>query len=349
MTDCLQGLVGVSDADCEDCHPRPEGWEASSSGLYLGGLLPLNMMEASKKCGEDDLWEAGAKALEEAATGLQVNLQQCWQKNNIAVPRFADRLAQHSGSSQITPGTSFAGIVITPNHKRRKGRLVIEKIHALFEGTGSFTLLVYDQMELLSSVSVSTTAGALTTTTISGGITVPLSRTGVDGQRIYLIYAVNGSNLPYNNLLRNQCGCGGNFKERLKPWAWVDGTKGDTLADRCKWSVAKNCYGLIPEVRFECDLDQVICEGGMTPGVDPNAGIVAEYLYYMGAAKLAERILRSDKINVWTMIDGEQLANSREVFVAEAMARINELCGSDLPCKSGCFDRKQFGKRTSVG
>lgn len=345
VIDCLQGLVGVTDADC-DCFEQPEEWTAATSGLYLGQLLDLNQINAGEDCGQDGIYEVGQAAIDEASLGLQNNILQCWSKANKPRRGFDEYLSQRSATGAITPPGAYAGIAITLRDTVRHGVLHIDGIHTLMGVTGSFNLLVYDNADLLYTVPLTSQANTFKANALAPVISIPFKRDGIDKRTIFLIYQYAGLD-PKRNELR--CiPCNPSYTKNLNEWGTTQGISGNVLDDRESWSTSNKAYGLIPQIRFECDAVQSICDGGMTIGSDPNVGVISEYIWYMGASKMADKILRSSKINYFTTLPGDELADRRDRYNAEALARLGALCSSQLAIDGGCYTCEKKGGHVSL-
>lgn len=335
--ECLEGLVGVTEADC-DCFPQSTHWEPASSGLYLSSLLDLKSMESSKDCGEGSLHDSGSQAINEAILGLQHNLLQCWSKKpNKSLGVFNEYTAQRSYHGAALPSGVYAGHKYTLKNIRH-GRMKITGIHTLFTaaGTDNITALIYDNDELLYTVQLSTNAGSFRSNVFTDPIIIPFRKTGVEHREVYIIYQPSGANLPKTNEFRCTP-CERSYSNELAKWATSVGVTGNTLEDRCSWSHGKLAYGLVPEIVFDCDGAQSICDGGMEAGRDSNVGVIAEYIWYMGAAKLADKMLKQSALQRYTVLPADELTERRDRYTAEALARLSSLCSTDIPIKGGCF------------
>lgn len=348
VLECLDQLVGVSDADCpcfED--GRPSGYDESKSNLFIGDLVDLRMMDAANSCEDGTVWDMGAKALRKASTNFQGNLLQCFADKHEARRSYIGHLAEITHTQQRKPSGVWAGIKIVPHPDITSGEIEIMRLGTVFSttGTGTVTVLVYDQAELLQTITLDTSANDLHQNNLSPRITLPFRRDGIGHQAFYLLYEAGEAPIPRNNELI--CSCNSGVKNHIAQWAEVSGVQGDDTDVRSEWNLDDQyAFGLVPDVTFRCVGTDAICEGELDFASNPNAMTIAQHIQFAAAANLIGQILRSPDPNVFTLHSSDELTALRKEYQGEANARLAGLCKTMHP--GSCFKCKNKGGVTTL-
>ena len=109
----------------------------------------------------------------------------------------------------------------------------------------------------------------------------------------------------------------------------IGGTKGNILTERINsgWAVDNYINGMLLDVEFICNVNDILCRDGvgLDYANDPNAMVCAYSVLYKTGVKLCERILRTNNINKYTLLDREKLYGKRDKYEKEYRDRLSYL------------------------
>ena len=112
-------------------------------------------------------------------------------------------------------------------------------------------------------------------------------------------------------------------------WMIIGGTKGNILTERINsgWAVDNYINGMLLDVEFICNVNDILCRDGvgLDYANDPNAMVCAYSVLYKTGVKLCERILRTNNINKYTLLDREKLYGKRDKYEKEYRDRLSYL------------------------
>lgn len=340
---CLTGIVGVADTDC-DCYEdgRPDDYNEAASGLYLNQLVDLDLLAQAYQCQGATVWSIGAKAIKEATIRFQNNLLQCWSAKHKAREQWKGLVGERDCPQVLTPGTTYAGLLLCPDSNIEQGEIVITGIGTMFTQTAEVTVTIYDNVTgALHEVDLDTTANTFQSNTLGTPIVLPFNGTDGTARRYWILYTVT-SNKP--KLGDVNCGCSSK-QERMKEWGGFYGTKGNDLALRSEWGMDGNHYGLLPEITIRCGVEKGICDDTLDFATNPNAGVMAEAIWYLAASMIPDMIRRSTKILPGTTLPSDELAADAQKHAGEFSARVQALCTGMSP--GSCYVCKpKMGLRT---
>lgn len=331
---CLTGIVGVADTDCE-CYEdgRPVDYNEAASGLYLSQLVNLDLMAQAYQCSGSTIWETGAKAIELATLKFQTNLLQCWAAKLKGREQWRGLIGQQDCTKTLTPGKTYAGMLISPNNEVGFGEMVITGIGTRFTQTAEITVGIYDNLAqaFIYEVDLDTTANTFQSNSLATPIVLPFNGTDASARRYWLIYEVS-SNLP--KLGDANCGCS-SLQKRMAKWANVYGTTGDVLDDRSDWNMDGYHYGLLPEVTFRCAVEKEICNETLDFATNANAGAMAEAIWYLAASMIPDMLRRSPRTLPGSVLPQDELAADAKQYAAEYAGRVQALCTGMKP--NNCY------------
>lgn len=341
---CLTGVVGVADTDC-DCYEdgRPSDYNEATSGLYLSQLVDLDTLIQAYQCDGDTLWSIGAKAINDATLRFQSNLLQCWASKHKAREQWRGLVGERDCPQVLTPGTSYAGLLLCPDNSIVNGEIVITGIGTLFTQTGEVTVSIYDNVTgtFLYEVDLDTTANTFQSNPLSTPIVLPFNGSDNSDRRYWVIYTVTD-----NKPKRGEVNCGCSSKQvRMKEWANFYGTKGNVIADRSQWSMEESHFGLLPEVTIRCAVEKGICDETLDFATNPNASVMAEAIWYLAASLIPDYLRRSTKVLPGSVLNHDELKEDAQKHAGEFSARVQALCNSMDP--GSCYACKpKMGLRT---
>lgn len=330
---CLEKVVAVSDVDCPCTESgRPADYQTSKSGLFLDSLIDLNMPLAAHDCEGQTVWQLGQDAIDEATALVMNNLLKCWGTAHVARKPFTALIGEPDFRRVIDPYGAHAGLRIMPRHDIEFGEIVITGISTAFSATGTVDVMLYDSLQEapLWAVTLDTTANVLQPNPLDPVEVLPFTQVGRDPARYWLVYTVDPANKP----LDAKCFCTCNSKQsQLEEWAFIRGVAGndDSRAGREDWMVGDYNNGLFLHVEIRCDARREVCDEEIRFGYDAEAGVLAEAIWYLGAALLAEKVLNSSRMNYYTAWDNERLVANAARYRQEAGARVTDLCGTKEP------------------
>lgn len=333
---CLENIVGVSDKDCAcTASGRPAEYATSLSGLFIDQLVPFRMIENAVDCGEDNIWETGADAIDMATLQFQNELISGFAENNNTVgDPFHGIIGDRKHKLTIDPATTYAGIKITPIQGADK-ILKIRGLNTYLDTTlANVVLEIYDNY---SEVPIYSYSDIDSSADIEQGnildIGLPLSVSGKPELEYYILLTISGF-LPRNNKI--DCGCGKgtqNWKKTIN----IEAVRGDVIADREDWSGQDGySYGMTLDAEIVCDSAALICPGGTVDISGTNwGGIKAEAIWYLAASIVLKALLNNPEPTQYTMMNENDQERERRRFVEEYGGRMETLINNIPP--SACY------------
>lgn len=348
-TDCLDDFIGLSRADC-DCFDVPTN--VSLSGLYLDELEGLNLHTldaAADECDEGDIWTMLKKAKEQAIIALKSDLAAQIASNYTVKPGLFQGNIGRDNAKTSTSINTYAAIKLLCN-PLRGAVLRLKRIGAIFTGTGTFNVTVYNNLSTdpITTIAVNAVNGQLKWTSLNDILELPLYSADVNYLEYYFVYESPGF-LPRSNGFRC-CSFMPNYNITNPSWRrtndqryeWYQyvqatGVTGDTLdtimAD--SYSFSDRAYGLMLDVEFKCNVRDMACyDTDFTNSNIPM--VIAAAMRYKAGTILIQNILSAAKPNLYTMTGGERLMQENARYKKEYSARLDWLTQNMDLAKTGC-------------
>lgn len=315
---CLTGVIGLANCECP-CFTdiAPDGYNDSTSGLFIADLVPLSMLGEGDKCSDpSNPWNLMDRARTQGANMVLNDVRSGIMKRNQASrAKYTGMIGEKTARDVRSLSTTYAGVRIsTPRIKG--GYMRITSIGGVFNATGSVSVRIYDRFNATvgAAVVISTVAGVHASTACN--INLPLWVDGADVPEYFAVYTVNQANLPRDNRLFCP-GCNRNSLpvfSKSHPyyhngkwsgaagwanWVMVSGWGADNLTDfDLEAEIATGEYymnGLTITAEFNCDPVSSFCVDGLDYS-DPVALSLAHAYRYASAITLAQMIGRSPEV-----------------------------------------------------
>ena len=327
---CLTGVIGLANCACPCLEQTaPEGWNTSTSGLFLGDLIPLNMADSGHSC--DDVanpWNVLAAGRRAGGPMFMADFRsRLGKRTTKRRETYKGRIGEDAAREIVTPTGTYAGARI-PTANIKGGYLTITKFGGVFSANGSISVQIYDRYNrAISTPIVITTVANTLSETITARV-LPLWTESGQRAEYFAVYTVNPANLP--KAIRVYCPCGGTacptfntanpywtggdqHRYKWMNWIGVGPWSGDTLTD-FDLEAEKNLLsstgytnGLTMQIELTCDATSVVCLGGMDYGNEATLSAAFAY-YYACAIQTAGMLLRNTEAFRSAAVTAEMLA-----------------------------------------
>ena len=349
---CFENVIGLSRTDCPCVDERPIEAGISASGLFLDELpgLSLRMADSAKDCGSGGLWDMMDKARENAIKDFRADLGRAILQGTDARRRDGistigmDKNAARTGVALLN---AYHGMTIQ-TAKVKGGRFRVLAIATAFKGTVPATIEIVayarteEATEELGSYTLPCQSGKVIWTDLPEPLELSMSELGSSNPRFWFLYEPTHGLQAMNCEI--SCGCGGfkpSWNERSPQylssnqkdgmlwaeWAMAAGTKGDDLSDRSEWSTCNPSQGLMLKVQFECDITSTFCPDMPNYEFDAVQQVMAHAIRFKAGADLITQLLKSTRIDRYTMTAGEVLAETRDGYMTEYTNRVSGFLG----------------------
>lgn len=327
MKDCFEGLIGLSQSECDCYDGEIIDGRKSSLGLYVDEHegIDLELIQSSIGCGDtllkvfDRLYDNAVNFFE---SDLQVAISQNFKQRyspyigRIAEKTFTKPLDQHvlSGLMLETKNIDSASIVV-------------KSLSLYFDSIGDIHLSIYKNSELIEGpITISVIDGS-TVHTFPTPLNLPISQNGLKND-YYFMFTSDGP-VPMNN--KSSCNCQGIEASRGKflKAKGVYGTNFNNLKVDNTYA-----YGISMDATISCSIDSLLCNFMVDSLFNRRSGIA---LWYKMGALLIEEVFASRNINYDTMSDREYLYGRKNKFNKEYRELVLWLAENSIINNSNCF------------
>ena len=337
--------------------PSTDAYKESKSGLFISDLLPEEELAGLASC-DETLWDlldsARANAVREFRAALNATLQ---RRNHPKYPTFAGNIgkAEAEGGPLVTD-KRFAGLHIRTNGLK-SGYLKINRILALFTGTGSVNVTILDQYGeiVCPAFSIQTKANRQSVNEVD--VLLPLQADMSYEQHYFIVYEYDATNKPLLN--KTVCASCSKFSpsrnteypvfaERRDKHAWanylvVGGWEGDQIEYLKEEPVEVSEYmnGISLEVEIGCDVNIGLC--GILKGYNSNpwAASIAAAIQRKAAVTLLQKRLASSKANRLNSVNQDALRDQMGRWEAEYAEILNYISNNIPPDVNECLECTQ--------
>lgn len=314
--DCLNGLVGLSQRNC-DCVSggRPSGWNDSSTGYYLDdrvyGVPVKEALSSNLDCGEDNIWDLLTEARTNGIRDMKSDLLQTLNtERESRVVNWRGLIGKTENTGSYITGSTKVGIQLRPRKRMKDAYFQVKALWINVNATKSVTMGIASNDGTFSSVtqSVAVTANEWTRCEFSSEVSLPLYSIGKQDLRYHVYYEPDGARSRQNRLW---C-CS-------KP-AWLQHFDygAFSLADLPADNVIpsnNDAYGLAIEGYFTCNKLDWICDLPEMNGLDLR-DLIGRLIQYRSAIHAITAILRSGQVNKYTMLGVEGLSRQRNSLMS---------------------------------
>ena len=341
-----------------------DSYKESQSGLFISDLLPEEELTGLASC-DQTLWDLLESARTNAVREFRAALNATMQKRNQ--PKYHTFIgnigkAEAEGGALATD-KRFVGLHIRTNGLK-SGYLKINRMLALFTGTGSVNITILDQYGVIvcPAFSIQTKANRQSINVVD--VKLPLQDSAYHEQHYFVVFEYDAANKPLLN--KTLCASCSKFSpsrdtenpvfaERRDKHAWanylvIGGWEGDSIesfmdADQ---QVTEYMNGLSLEVEIGCDVNQGLC--GVLSGFDSNpwAASIAAAIQRKAAATLLQKRLASSKANRLNSVNQDALRDQMGRWEAE-YAEILQYLTTNIPADvNECYECSQRIRMGSI-
>lgn len=339
--DCFKNIIGLTQTECE-CFEDDFNEDArlSDSGLFLDEAserFSISAFNAIAGC-DGDLQSILERSRKDGITEFLYRLSQ--EIGTIYKPRISPyhgKVGDTKFNANLTSASSNPVNALMVEMKSFHGAsVVVDGITPYFNfDLDSFSIDVYKARksgDTFEDIELITTFNIAVSSTIHSKISIPNIALETGKDIVYFFaYTLNPGHLPKNN--SNRCGCGqseANLHKFVHPYG-IGGT------DVFSFNPAnKKPYinGLLLNINAQCSIEDMVCENYYN---NPLVRVsIAHAIWYLSGSKLITRLLKSDKINRYTMIDREAMQHDAWGLQKKAEKSLKWLASS-MKVSSECF------------
>ena len=322
--DCYANIIGLSQTVCE-CYDE-NLYNESDSGLYLDEFPGLNLrqIKSLENCEDsNNIWMIMSRSRDNAIKAMVADMTAKMLKSNkLKRPVYTGGVGQNTFKTKLSGLNTYAGVRFFCSDVR-SGVLRIKSINTIFEVAGTFDVYVYDNNNtLIDTISVDSVAGRMKKNVLTTPLELPLHDDYKHNIEYFFVYQYNTANKPYNNML--DCGCNGHsyIFDTHRPyftnpsgralgwskWSMVGGWSGAALDFNDLMATTNNqMNGLTFDVEFSCKVNELFCKDSLNYETNVSANTMAFAVQAKATEILLTDLLFSDKIDRYTMMNGEQI------------------------------------------
>ena len=311
--ECLTGLVGLSQRDC-DCVSggQPSGWNDSVTGYYLDdhvyGFPVKEALYANIDCGNTTIWNTLAEARTNGIRDMKNDLLQALgTERESNVVNWQGLIGKTDGSGSYISGSTKVGIQLRPRMRLRDTYFMVKALWININATKAVTMGISSNANnggyTAVTQSVNVTANTWTRCEFTSEQSLPMYLEGTQDLRYDLYYEPDGSQSRQNKIW---C-CG-------KP-AWMQhfdyGTFSlSSLPTDDILPTGSEGYGIAVEGYFTCNKLDWICNLEEMNGLDLR-DLIGRLIQYRSAIYLITSVLKSGQVNKYTLMGQEGLYRQR--------------------------------------
>jgi hypothetical protein len=344
IKDCLKNFIGLSQVDCNcTAANRPSDYNRSDSGYFLDGTGGVNLKWISgvTDCGTGGLWEildrAKADGLSSFIEKLTKELIAPARQKHKPISCVVGKYEQAGYLMSLSNSTPIVGVEIKPK-QIKGGVFIVKELSISLNTNAAIDVHIYANNNFATPIFTGTTTGNVGTRRIlEVNKTLPL--TDKFGERItyYVCYERPANALPFDNKLK--CGCGSevlgwdNYSE-------INGFQALSISDleqkqSTTWCASEQySMSLIVKGEFRCNGIDFLC------GIDPTSEygqILAYTLQLLAVKELLDAILKSDRVNFYTLMNPEMMLAMRNENSGKAAANIKWLAQNVPGYLTDCY------------
>ena len=330
MLECLSNIIGLTSSDCE-CwdSSKPANFNdlnESSSGYYVAesDTIPLRWTNTSADCENGGIWDliinSRSKGIDEFFSDF---LQRVEEKKELKYRPFTTIGDKYFSSGDVVNYNTL-GVYIEPA-RIKGGQLYVEGVElAFFSGVNTpvnITVNVYKNNDFVIPIGSGTgqvsTNKEFTFIPLDTPITIDFTDSRPDkDERYYFLYELPNGFIPVNNDYKIRACCGkNNYHEN--PYLEIMDLRGvqlDGVQNVNRQLASSRAHGMIIKAKFNCDYYSWLCDLAVNPKrvFETSQGnlmvgmALVQAIQAKSVIKLATSILKSSRINHFTMLDGKE-------------------------------------------
>lgn len=369
MRECYKYIIGLAEDDCAcKATGRPADYNTSNSGLFLDQLSPIGSLTSSGECGTD-IWKMMQSALNVGVTKVVADTNALLSKRfTVKRAHAVDQVLGEIKGDTVHSSSKNYSVTRMVCAPVRSGYMKLKDIGAIFSGTGTTVLRVYNNVEgHLFDMTLNTAANKHTTNAVpTANIELPLHSKYVSNLEYYFVYQYDAINMPRQNKL--SCGCGGwtpHFnlgspyflevgRHRAAPWSEyvMTGTteiNSLTELDDLDSVCSNNMNGLTFNVDFGCKVNEVVCKDSLDFEGNMLALSLALSVQYASAVSLADKVQKSDILSRTNMLQADDWEEAALEWDLKYQQQIEYIVDNVSHTGNDCLSCKSFMKMTGQG
>lgn len=335
---CYTDIFGFSRNEDLCVNDWDPSYANSASGLYMDELQGMSLRILNAVGGKNDIWTMMDNARTNGINTFKTDIfQELLKYNEYRREKFTGEVG-HRRFTQVITKDTYHGMRIFS--EIRGGVFTLRGVTLNLNSTENIDLYIYDDFELLHTVTISSEAGKPKYTAITP---IDLSLNG----NYYFIYSPVGT--PYNNKMT--CGCGGfrwcfnltkpcfnSSRENWTQWIMAGGIHGDDPLDREDWSVSEFAHGLRLHGEFKCDAMQMLCSDSSDFDSNEIDSAIAWAILYKAAEFLTYEIKNSQEVTRDLLIGNDDVLNTNMQYYSDRYtAMINFIAENIEPSRNDCL------------
>lgn len=334
-TDCLNTLIGLSSRQC-DCPSGdvPSGVNDSDSGYFLTdteyGFPLLDAIWANAECGEGSIWEVLDNARNEAIRDFKSDLLQSINASRVSKqPHWKGLIGKTDGSFIFA--NQFTGVQLRPRNRSRDAAFVITAVHIGLETAGTYNIHIRSNDYEFTPVTeqATTPGGVWHRHELAESVRLPFYVLHEESLRYSIELENNGSKVRSNKALC--CGMTPVWQQYFD-WGGLNESTVNNEENYCRAYFG----GVAVEGYFDCNKLDWICALDELNGLDFK-DLIARCLQFKGAIKLMSRVLESGRVNYWTILAPEAVAEKRKMLQDRYTEYMKWLVMNMPATVSGCW------------
>ena len=329
---CLKYVVGLSRTSCEcDYYAACGDFDESLSELYLDELSPINttLMAARADCEKGTLCNLMDVARSNAIKAFKADIYGLIMRNHeLKRPRFKAAVGKKEYTTTLNHSGSTYNICRWFARDSVGGTLNISNIWAGFDTTHAFNLLIYNNLgTLVDTIPMNATANVWQANSVD--IELPTHSDYTTNLEYYFVYPVTAAR-PFNNTIQYGCDCHTfehydcnirtqtNKQTGYRDWILYRGAVKNDL-DFDDWGFGGNQYmnGLVFDVDFKCEVENVLCGDNLDFDSSPVAMAIAKAIQLRAGVELIDLAMSNPELERTNMINTDLFVNYRLYFIEE--------------------------------
>ena len=309
--DCLSGLVGLSRRDCNCVSGgQPSGWSDSETGYYLDdqeyGFPLKDALDANLLCGESTIWTLLANARTQGIRDVKSDLLQSLnQVRESRVINWRGVIGKTDNVGSYISTNTYESIQLRPRIRMKDAYLTVKALWININQTKSVTVGISSNDGTFADVSgsASVTANTWTKFTFPTAQQLPLYSIAKQDLRYNVFYQPAGAQGRQNRLW---CCSKPQWIQHLEAGTFsMAALPGDDVIP-----THQEATGLAIEGYFTCNKLDWICDLEEMNGLEMR-DLIGRLIQWKSSIHLITNVLRSGKINKFTLMNQEGLYRQR--------------------------------------
>ena len=344
----MSSIIGLTRQEDGCVSGYDASFSQSDSGLFMNELQGMSLKILDSLDADPEIWIKMSNARENGINTFKTDIfSEILKYNEYTRQKFSGDIGRRQFNQVITK-YPYHGMRMFSDVKG--GIFTLRGITLNLNTTETVNLLIYDDFELLYTITIDSVAGKPKLNTIT-----PIEFNLIGD--LYFIFAPIGT--PYNNKMT--CGCGGyrwcfnrdrpcykGSKDNWTLWAMIGGITGSDLNERDDWFVGQYAQGMRLHGDFRCDATNILCSESSDFVNNEVDRAMAFAILYKSAEYLTYDIMNSGEVSRWTLLGKDDVLNENMKYYQDRyVAMIDFIAQNIEPDRSECLRCKSQMKRMS--